>query len=54
MYQILVNLKNFTFWDQICQRKNMNEKNFEKKNVQVKISIYDVPLDQISFNLANF
>ena len=53
MYQILVNLKNNTFWDQICQ-KNMNEKNFEKINVQVKISIYNVPLDQISFNLANF
>ena len=32
MYQILVNLKNFTFWDQICQ-KNMNKKNFEKINV---------------------
>ena len=31
----------------------MNEKNFEKINVKVEISIYNVPLDQISFNLAN-
>ena len=46
MYQISVNLKNFTFWDQICQKKNMNEKNFEKINVQVKISIYNVSLDK--------
>ena len=45
MYQILVNLKNNTFWDQICQ-KNMNEKNFEKINVQVKIGIYNVLLDK--------
>ena len=34
-------------------KKNMNEKNFEKKNVKVEISIYNVPLDQTSFNLAN-
>ena len=54
MYQISVNLKNFTFWDQICQKKYEKKKNFEKINVQVKISIYNVPLDQISFNLANF
>ena len=54
MYQISVNLKNFTFWDQTCEKKNMNEKNLEKINVQVKIGIYNVPLDQISFNLANF
>ena len=46
MYQISVNLKNFTFWNQICQKKNMNEKNFEKINVQVKISIYNVSLDK--------
>ena len=41
MYQISVNLKNFTFWGQICPKKNMNEKNFEKINVQVEISIYN-------------
>ena len=29
MYQISINLKNFTFWDQI-NPKNMMEKNFEK------------------------
>ena len=52
MYQTSVNLKNFRFWDQICQ-KNMNKKFFEKIKVQVKISIYNVPVDQISFNLAN-
>ena len=52
MYQISVNFKNFTFWDQICQ--NMNEKNFGKINVKAEISIYNVSLDQISFNLANF
>ena len=34
-------------------RKNMNEKNFEKINVKFKINIYNVALDQISFNLAN-
>ena len=36
--QILVNLKNFKLWDQICQ-KNMNEKNFEKINIKALISI---------------
>ena len=36
-------------------KKNMNEKHFEKiKNIPAEISIYNVPLDQISFNLANF
>ena len=30
----------------------MNEKNFEKVNVKVEISIYNVPLNQISFDLA--
>ena len=52
MYQTSVNLKISTFWDQICQ-KNMNKKNFEKITVKNKISIYNVPVDQISFNLAN-
>ena len=52
MYQISVNLKNFRFRDQICQ-KTMNKKNFEIVNVKVKISIYNLPLDQISFNLPN-
>ena len=52
MYQTSVNLKNFRFWDQICQ-KNINEKNFEKIKVKVKTSIYNIPVDQTSFNLAN-
>ena len=34
-------------------KKNMNGKNFEKINVKVKITIYNVPLDEISFNLSN-
>ena len=33
---------------------NMNGNKFEKVNVKVKISMYYVNLDQISFNLANF
>ena len=36
--QILVNLKNFRFWEQICP-KNTNEKNFEKINIKAAISI---------------
>ena len=36
--QILVNLKNFRFWDQICP-KNMNEKNCEKLNIKAVVSI---------------
>ena len=36
--QILVNLKNFRFWDHICPKK-MKEKNFEKINIKAVISI---------------
>ena len=32
----------------------MNEKNFEDLNVKVEITISNVPLYQISFNLENF
>ena len=35
-------------------KKNMNGKIFEKINVKIKISIYNVPLYQISLNLENF
>ena len=38
LYQISVNLEDFRFWDQICQ-KNMNDKNFRKVNIKVEIRI---------------
>ena len=38
LYQISVNLENFRFWDQICQ-KNMNDTNFKKVNIKVEIRI---------------
>ena len=38
LYQISVNLEDFRFWDQICQ-KNMNDKNFRKVNIKVEIGI---------------
>ena len=37
-YQISVNLENFRFWDQICQ-KNINDKNFEKINIKIITSM---------------
>ena len=38
MYQILVNLDNFRIRGQICP-KNMNDKNFDKINITIEISI---------------
>ena len=38
LYQISVNLENFTFWDYICP-KNMDDKKFEKINIKIEISI---------------
>ena len=52
LYQISVILEDFRFWDQICQ-KDMNKRNFEIINTQAKIRIYNVPLDIVSFKLAN-
>ena len=37
-YEISVNLANFRFWEQICQ-KNMNDKNFEKINIKIITSM---------------
>ena len=37
-YQISINLKSIRFWDQICP-KNMTDKNFEKMNIKIIISI---------------
>ena len=52
LYQISVILEDVRFWDQICQ-KNMNKRNFEIINAKAKIRIYNVPLDIVSFKLAN-
>ena len=38
LYQISVNMENFRFWDQIFP-KNMNDKNFEKINIKIEISV---------------
>ena len=38
MHQILANLGNFRFCDQICP-ESMDEKNFQKINVKIVISI---------------
>ena len=38
MYQISVNLENIRFWDQVCP-KNMTDKDFEKINIKIVISI---------------
>ena len=59
-FEISVNMKNFIFSDQISP-KNMNEKNIEKKEIKIVISIQQynpvpnsIPLYQISVNLKNF
>ena len=36
--QILVNLKSFRFWDQICP-KNMSDKYFGKANIKFEMRI---------------
>ena len=35
MYEISVNLKNFKFWDQICQKKHFRVEYLDKRNPRI-------------------